>query len=333
MATTYTHALVGGTFDHFHRGHQRLLETAFAHASSVTIGLSTKELYQHKLLANTIQSYPQRKQTLTEYLTQQQWLSRSTIIPLSTIYGTSLDDPTIDAIIVSEETKPNALQINQKRKEKGMNPLKIISIPLVRDNDALPISSERIRKGEIDRQGNSYLSSFTHHLYELPSELRAQLQQPFGNVLTQKDLVELKEAQSFITSVGDITTLSLLAAGIKPAIAIIDGKTKRHSLEADMFKNFFPHPTPPLTNEAGTITSEAATVFHTAVSTFLSEKTTQLIKVEGEEDLLALPAILLSPLQSLVLYGQQDIGIIAVAITPEQKASAAKLLHQFHFRK
>ena len=56
-------------------------------------------------------------------------------------------------IIVSEETLPTALEINEIRKEKGWQPLEIEMIPFVYFKDGNVISSTRIRKGEIDREG------------------------------------------------------------------------------------------------------------------------------------------------------------------------------------
>jgi len=41
--------------------------------------------------------------------------------------------------------------------------------------------------------------------------------------------------------------------------------------------------------------------------------------VTGEEDLLALPAIVLAPLGSVVLYGQYDKGVVINEVTEELK--------------
>ncbi|MCE7697941.1 MAG: pantetheine-phosphate adenylyltransferase [Methanobacterium paludis] len=68
-------------------------------------------------------------------------------------YGTTIDDEDIDAIVVSEETEPTAFKINRIRKERGMKPIDIITIHMVLAEDGKPISSTRIRKGEIDRTG------------------------------------------------------------------------------------------------------------------------------------------------------------------------------------
>jgi len=51
--------------------------------------------------------------------------------------------------------------------------------------------------------------------------------------------------------------------------------------------------------------------------------------IDGEEDLLTLPAILLAPLSSLVLYGQWDRGAVMVEVTEEMKNQVKKLLERF----
>ena len=68
-------------------------------------------------------------------------------------YGTTISDESIDAIVVSEETEPTAFKINKIRKERGMKPLDIVTIGMVLAADGIPISSTRIRKGEIDKMG------------------------------------------------------------------------------------------------------------------------------------------------------------------------------------
>jgi pantetheine-phosphate adenylyltransferase len=68
-------------------------------------------------------------------------------------YGPTIDDASIDAIVVSPETEPTALKINQIRQKKEMKPLDIITIGMVMAQDGKPISSTRIRRGEIDSCG------------------------------------------------------------------------------------------------------------------------------------------------------------------------------------
>ena len=133
----------------------------------------------------------------------------------------------------------------------------------------------------------------------------------------------------FFTTIGDITTITLLKAQISPAVAIIDLKTKRESLNEELISTYFHSPTPLFLNPAGTINTISAFLYQQAVKDYLSTQKTQYIVVEGEEDLLALPAILLAPLDSYVLYGQPEIGIMMIKITQQEKENAKRLLAQF----
>jgi pantetheine-phosphate adenylyltransferase len=69
-------------------------------------------------------------------------------------YGPTVDDETMDAIVVSPETEPIAWEINKIREKKGMKPLEIAKIGMVLAEDGKPISSTRIRKGEINPDGS-----------------------------------------------------------------------------------------------------------------------------------------------------------------------------------
>jgi pantetheine-phosphate adenylyltransferase len=58
-----------------------------------------------------------------------------------------------EAIVTSEESKPNAEEINKLRTRNGLEPLKIFIVPTVKSEDGLKISSSRIRAGLIDKKG------------------------------------------------------------------------------------------------------------------------------------------------------------------------------------
>ena len=83
----------------------------------------------------------------------QKFNSRYVVKRLEEPYGPTIYDSKIDAIVVSRETKPTADKINEIRQEKGMDPLEIFIIDWVLADDGKPISSTRIRNGEIDRNG------------------------------------------------------------------------------------------------------------------------------------------------------------------------------------
>jgi pantetheine-phosphate adenylyltransferase len=69
-------------------------------------------------------------------------------------YGTTVTDEAFEAIVVSRETEPVAREINAIRRNRGFRELDIITIDMVNADDGIPISSTRIRRGEIDPMGH-----------------------------------------------------------------------------------------------------------------------------------------------------------------------------------
>ena len=55
-------------------------------------------------------------------------------------------DPEYEGLILSQETYENALKLNKNREEKGLKPLILIVIPLLKDKDYNKISSTLKRK-------------------------------------------------------------------------------------------------------------------------------------------------------------------------------------------
>src|SRR6266568_851185 len=185
MDHKFNHAIVGGTFDRIHMGHQALLTAAFEQAEQVTIGLATDELFKDKNFAQLIESYQTREHAVSVFLVKNGLTKRAKIIPIHDIYGNSLTEKNIDAIFVTVSTQGNALKINEERGEKELDPLEIVTVPYVLGDDGETISSERIRKGLIDRQGNSYMKLFeSQKEFHLPAHDREALRQPIGHIAT-----------------------------------------------------------------------------------------------------------------------------------------------------
>src|SRR5579859_1937653 len=144
MHFLYQHGILGGTFDQFHRGHQKLLADAFTKSEQVTIGITTSSLYQHKVLVEQIEDYQTRKRSVMHYLTEKKWIKRATIISIDTIYGNTLEKRNIDAIFATYANLPTVRLINQKRKTLGLPLLTVVVVPTVKGDDNRVITSQRI---------------------------------------------------------------------------------------------------------------------------------------------------------------------------------------------
>ena len=150
----YKKVALGGTFDRLHKGHMRLIEKALAIGDSIIIGLTTDEMLKDYLKMHIVAEYEKRRKELTYFLERKHVLKRITIVPLNDPYGPTLHDGEIEAIVVSRETVGRAEEINNLRVKKGLKPLDIVVINMIRAEDFIPISTTRIRKGEIDREGH-----------------------------------------------------------------------------------------------------------------------------------------------------------------------------------
>jgi len=326
----FKHVVLGGTFDKFHLGHKKLLEKAFEIGKKITIGIATKELYKDKFLSEIIEPFALRKKSVEKFVK-----NKATIISFSEFTGGSDKIKEFDAIIVSRETFVNALKINELRKMNHLEPLMIVIIEDVLAEDGKIISSERIRKGEINRNGLLYKLPTTDYKlqtsFKMPESLRPELQKPLGKIFKDEKLLLRcidTSKHTLMIAVGDIIVDSLMKEGIDPDVKVIDHKSRRE--KTDLFAKLRNNQKgPTLINNPGTINFKTAEVIKAKIKSALYKKEKSWIVVDGEEDLLALPAILFAPLGSLVLYGHWEHGIISVEIDGKIKKKTQKLLNKF----
>lgn len=325
----FNHVALGGTFDHLHDGHKALIDKAFKIGTHVSIGVTSDTYVKNKSFASVIESYVERKKALEKYLQEMGFKKRANLFRLHDSYGTAITQKNIEAIVVSRETVPNARKINSLRLKRFMPQLKIVLVPMVKGNNKKIIRSERIRQGEIDRQGNPFIKILTtkkRHI--MPEQLRSELRKPLGKVYKRAgDFINTIEGPTLIVSVGDIITASLVSVGIVPDIQIIDFKSRR---KKDTSVSI-PSRVKPfrVLNSAGTLSQTLARALKKAYSTFFKTKQPQYVIVKGEEDLTALVAILLAPLGSIVVYGQYGLGIVMVPVTEKIKRQTLSLLGKF----
>lgn len=162
-------------------------------------------------------------------------------------------------------------------------------------------------------------------LVRLPHELRGELKEPMGPIFTDAERL-LSEADGPVIAVGDVVTYHLEEAGRTPDVAVVDGLTKREEVGGEVAEVVSE-----LTervnrveveNPAATLTREMVVALRDAISA--TEPVA--IVVEGEEDLVALPAIVAAPVGASVVYGQPNEGMVHAEVTDESKQEMRELL-------
>ena len=149
----YSKVGVGGTFDKLHKGQKKLIETALEVGNTVLIGVTTEKMLEKSPKSHEVDSFEERVKELKVFLEEKNALDKVVIFPIDDPYGPALTDKEVEVIVVSLETAFRAREINMMRREKGLKPLKIMVINMVLAEDEIPISTTRIRRGEIDEDG------------------------------------------------------------------------------------------------------------------------------------------------------------------------------------
>ena len=80
-------------------------------------------------------------------------------MPLDDPFGLTISCKGLEALVVSKETEKTAEAINQRRRMAGLAPLEIVIVNMVPAENNTPISTTRIRSGEIDRNGHMLKST------------------------------------------------------------------------------------------------------------------------------------------------------------------------------
>jgi pantetheine-phosphate adenylyltransferase len=144
----------GGTFDEIHAGHRELLVRAFKLGRHVLIGVSSDNFAAAKKGKNKLKhTYESRVERLIQFIHDEFGNVNFEIKELNDDFGPTSMDRNIQALVVSEETEPKGLEINRIRLSKGFDPLVIVIVTMLKAEDGQPLSSSRIRLGEIDRNG------------------------------------------------------------------------------------------------------------------------------------------------------------------------------------
>ncbi|MFB6083584.1 MAG: GTP-dependent dephospho-CoA kinase family protein [Halorientalis sp.] len=148
-----------------------------------------------------------------------------------------------------------------------------------------------------------------------------------GEVYTDAEAL-LSAAEPPIVAVGDIVTYHLIEADRRPDVALIDGRTKRSTIEdhvreaidAGVFDREVE-----VVNAAAGLSAALLSALSTAIDAAGDGESTVIV-VDGEEDLATLPAIAAAPTGASVVYGQPDEGMVLVECEAGVRSRVSDLL-------
>ncbi len=317
----------GGTFDHFHKGHESFLRFILSSSNKIILGLTTEKYTRNKKLSNSIENYSERKTSIEEFFKKENAQNRLEIEPIDNLFiPKKWEKLKIQAIAVSQDTREGAEIINQDRKKRSLSQLKVIIAPVIFTDSNSDLSSFRIRNGEINREGKSYINPlWLKKDLVLAENLRKEFQKPFGELL-KRDQDLFGNKNNLVITVGDVTAKVFNEKSLDQDISAIDFKVAREKKFSNILELGFTGQENILkvVNPAGYITK----ALFSKVAQILKEERKRkiILQINGEEDLAVLPLVLFSPLNTILYYGQPGKGLVEVVVSEISKHKAYSLI-------
>jgi uncharacterized protein (UPF0218 family) len=148
--------------------------------------------------------------------------------------------------------------------------------------------------------------------------MRSELKEPMGEVSTE---VEKDRLTGRVIAVGDMVTYHLLEAGVRPDVAVVDGRTEREEVDEEVIERWKE------VRVAARVENEPGTVSEGLVGALgKAYEKGGLVEVDGEEDLAVLPAVALASDGDTVVYGQPGEGMVYVEVDEEAQRYVLELL-------
>ena len=136
--------LVGGTFDRFHIGHQKLLEIGLKECHELEVWMTSDILATRK--DRRIDSWADRKKLIMSSI-HPDLHARISFHTLEDAFGPAPTHEVAEVIICTPETISNCEEINAIRANNELKPLQTIIVNPVLDSNGKVVSSTSIRMG------------------------------------------------------------------------------------------------------------------------------------------------------------------------------------------
>jgi cytidyltransferase-like protein len=313
---------LGGTFDHFHAGHEKFIRFAAELADLLIIGVTNEKMTRGKALAHLIEPYPVRLQAVKAFCHRQN--IRAKVNMLEDELGPTLEGAPMHALCVTQETTAGADKINILRERLGLYKFPVYICDFELDDHGEPIHSSRIRQGLINRTGTVYVAAFNRDV-TLSENAREYFSQPLGEVLTGNELTKpgIVPMTDVVAVVGDSSLEQFLEHRLPYQLGVYDQKQQRQAYSSSVMQHISPNFT--ASNPAGQITTDLSHNLMKCLPSSPTQKPAHIL-VQGEEDLAAVALILLLPLESIVFYGQPNQGLVRMKISEELKQDTWELL-------
>jgi len=118
LKRTYNKGAVGGTFDEFHIGHERLLTFAVKMCKKVIVGVTSDEFVK-KYKGHEVESFDVRVERVKRFLKSFKEEACFEVIKIEDKYGPTTEDQELESIFVTMNTVESAFEINKIRREKA----------------------------------------------------------------------------------------------------------------------------------------------------------------------------------------------------------------------
>lgn len=298
---------LGGSFDHFHLGHQEFISFAAQFAQRLHIGISDEKLVNTKTNSELIEPFEIRRRAVMSYCQKKAIICQTS--KLLDPYGPTLEETQIEALAATAETIRGCDKINEIRTAMGNKALPVHICPWVKDESGEILSSTSIRNGQVNRTGQVYKNILKKEikLNQTQREFFSKIQ---GIIVDKPSPFTIHHSPSFV--VGDTSLDLFLEKKWLYDLGIYDKRSQRKTHNSYLIS----HISPDLTclNHAGLISLQLTKALETCIS-----KKYKHLFVEGEEDLTTVALVLLLPLGSVIYYGQSHEGLVELLVTEEIK--------------